>query len=53
MKVEIIEDNNHTNLEWKINNFIKNIKVVDIKYKIFNRSGISNMYNAMIMYEEN
>lgn len=53
MKVKIIEDSDYRTLEYKINQFVRDVQVIEIKYKIFNRNGIcSNVYNAMIMYEE-
>lgn len=57
MKVKILESGTIGDLENRINLFCKDIGmeysiVLDIKYKVFQRSGIGTIYNAMIMYKE-
>lgn len=49
MRTKIIIDSTGENLEDKINDFIKNKEVVDIKYFV---SRSYNNYSAMIMYKE-
>lgn len=56
MKVKILESGTIGDLEHKINLFCDEIEskrdhIVEIKYKIFLRNGIGNIYNAMIIYE--
>ncbi|NRN84086.1 sporulation protein Cse60 [Lactobacillus helveticus] len=55
MKVKIIDDVNTPDLENKINSFIKNKAVFDIKYQINSsqgRLGLIFTMSALIMYEE-
>ena len=52
MKVKIILVQYFDDLEWKVNDFIKGKKVIDIKYSMT----CKNDYlcgSAMIIYEEN
>ncbi|WP_289683281.1 sporulation protein Cse60 [Lactobacillus intestinalis] len=57
MKVKIIDGLDTSNVEDKINDFIKNKEIIDIKYQINSNQGQSCLVgiviiSALIMYEE-
>lgn len=55
MKVKIIDDVYTSNLQDEINDFIKDKKIIDIKYQINScqgNLGLINTISALIMYEE-
>lgn len=56
MKVKIIDDVDAPSLEDKINDFIKDKNVIDIKYQIDSYQvnlGLVITISALIMYKEN
>lgn len=58
MKVKIIDGLDTSNVEDKINDFIKNKEIIDIKYQINSNQGQSCLVgiviiSALIMYKEN
>lgn len=55
MKVRILNDVNAPGLEYAINDFIADKKVIDIKYQINSsqgKIGIAALISALVMYEE-
>lgn len=53
MKVKILADNYMTELERKINNFIKDKKVISVSYSdACSNVGFLGTYSAMILYKE-
>ncbi len=56
MKVKVFDESHEKDLEDAINDFIEDVKVVDIKYQvalgIFSEEQIY-CFSALVMYEEN
>jgi len=52
MKVKIIERCYSWEFTEAVNDFIANVKVIDIKYNVINKTTQGVEYSALIMYEE-
>lgn len=52
MKVKIIERCYSWEFTEAVNDFIANVKVIDIKYSVRNKPTHGVEYSALIMYEE-
>lgn len=55
IKVKLFKEFNESDIEQKINNFIKEkvFKVIDIKFNITKDINDRTVYNALLLYKEN